>query len=658
MTTLHIDFETRSVVDLRKAGVYVYAEHESTDVWCAAFAVDDGPVHLWTPNELCPVGVMAAVEADWTIVAHNANFERTIWHHILAPRYGWPEPKLEQWRCTMAMALAQALPGSLDNCAAALGLTHRKDPEGYSTMLRMARPRRPRKGEDPDGIYWFDDDERRLKLYEYCRNDVEVERQIEKRLLPLRPDEQKLWWLDQKINDRGVYVDHELAQGALKVVARATGWLNDELAEITNGMVCAVTNVIQMMWWLREERGFQMESLDKEHVADALIRTDLPPDVRRVLEIRQEGARGANAKIDALLAGRSKDGRAKGLLQYHQASTGRWAGRRFQPQNLPRGSGADPDEIVEWLRRGDADAMQMIFDNPLQAVSDCLRGLAVAAPGNKLMVADFSNIEGRVIAWLAGEEWKLQAFRDFDAGTGHDIYKLAYARTFTTRPEAVTKEERQIGKVMELALGYQGGVGAFQKMASAYRVTVSDSEADSFKVYWREAHPSVVQTWYDLQDKAMCAIANPGKPFYADRIGFRVVGSFMFMRLPSGRSIVYPYPCIKPKETPWGEMRDQVSYKGVDSYTRKWTDCYAHGGLLFNNAVQGTARDIEAEAMIRTEAAGYANVLNVHDEIVAEVPIDFGSVLEYEKLVTQLPTWAEGLPIAAKAWSGHRYRKD
>jgi DNA polymerase len=657
MTTLHIDFETRSVVDLRKAGVYVYAEHESTDVWCAAYAVDDGPVHLWTPNELCPVGVMAAAYADWTIVAHNANFERTIWREVLHKRYGWPEPKLEQWRCTMAMALAQALPGSLDNCAAALGLAHRKDQDGYSTMLRMARPRRPRKGEHPDGIYWFDDEERRLKLYEYCRNDVEVERQIEKRLLPLRPDEQKLWWLDQTINDRGVYVDHELAQGALKVVARATGWLNDELAEITGGAASGVTNVIQIMGWLRE-RGFPTDSLDKEHVADALIRTDLPADVRRVLEIRQEGARGANAKIDALLAGRSKDGRAKGLLQYHQASTGRWAGRRFQPQNLPRGSGADPDEIVEWLRRGDADAMQMIFDNPLRAVSDCLRGLAVAAPGNKLMVADFSSIEARVAAWLAREHWKLSAFYDYDAGLGYDNYVMAYSRAFDVPPAEVRSKERLVGKTMELALGYQGGVGAFQKMASGVGVEVRDERADELKQLWREAHPSVVQTWYDLQYKAMRAVENPGKPFYADRIGFRVVGSFMFMRLPSGRSIVFPYPCIKPKETPWGEMRDQVSYMGVDSYTRKWTQCYAHGGLLFNNAVQGVARDLEAEAMIRTEAAGYANVLNVHDEIVAEVPIDFGSVLEYEKLVTQLPTWAEGLPIAAKAWSGHRYRKD
>jgi DNA polymerase len=655
MTTLHIDFETRSVVDLRKAGVYVYAEHESTNVWCAAYAVDDGPVELCEPAfEYAPHPIVKAVAEGWPIVAHNANFERTIWHHILTPRYGWPEPKLEQWRCTMAMALAQALPGSLDNCAAAVGLPFGKDAEGYQAMLRMAKPRRPRKGEDPDGIYWFDDEERRLKLYAYCRQDVEVERQLEKRLLPLRPDEQKLWWLDQRINDRGVYVDKSLCDGALKVVDRASDWLNDELAELTGGAAGRVTNINQIGAWLCE-RGCPMESLDKEHIENALIRSDLPDDVRRVLEIRQEGARGANKKIVALLAGRSKDERARGLLEYHKASTGRWAGRRFQPQNLPRGSGADPDEIVEWLRRGDADAVRMLFDDPLRAVSDCLRGLVIAAPGTKLVAADFSAIESRVTAWLAGEQWKLDAFYTYDAGHGYDNYVMAYARAFDVPPAKVRSKERLVGKVMDLALGYQGGVKAFQKMAKSYRVEVSDDRANELKLLWRNAHPNVVRTWYDLERAAMYAIENPGDPFYAGRIGFRVNGSFLFMRLPSGRWISYAYPCIKEKKTPWGEMRPQVSYMGVD---KVWTDCFAHGGLLFNNAVQGTARDIEAEAMVRTEAAGYANVLNVHDEIVAEVPLDFGSVSEYEKLVTQLPTWAEGLPIAAKAWSGHRYRKD
>jgi DNA polymerase len=656
MTTLHIDLETRSVVDLRKAGVYVYAEHEHTDVWCAAYAIEDDSIELWVPGQPLPRAVEAAVEENWDVVAHNANFERVLWAGVLMPRYGWPLPKLSQWRCTMSMALAMALPGSLENCAAALALGVGKDMDGHNAMMRMAKPRRPRKGEDPTQLYWFGDDERKEKLYAYCMNDVEVERAIAKKLLPLRSWEQKLWHLDQTINDRGVHVDLSLCQGAQRIVETATEWLNDELDKITGGEVSRVSNVGSMSAWLREN-GCEMESLDKAHVEDALIRTDIAPDVRRVLEIRREGALGANAKIDALVAGRNADGRARGLLQYHQAGTGRWAGRRFQPQNLPRGSGADPDGLVEYLRTGDAERVDFLCGKPLRAVSDCLRSLICAAPGNKLMVADFSNIEGRIIAWLSGEEWKLQAFRDFDAGTGSDLYKLAYARAFRIKPDDVSKDQRQIGKVMELALGYQGGVGAFQKMAAVYGVEVDDTRADVLKNLWREAHPNVVQHWWDMQGAAMDAIRVPGNKRTVGRITFVMNGSFLFMRLPSGRAISYPFADIREKAVPWGGTRPQVSYMGTDTYTRKWCRQFAHGGLLFNNAVQGIARDIEAEAIVRSEAAGYHNVLNVHDEVVAEVPVDFGSVSEYEKLMTTRPAWASYLPVAAAAWSGGRYRK-
>jgi DNA polymerase len=664
MTTLHIDFETRSVVNLRKTGVYVYAAHPTTDVWCAAWAIDDGPVGLWIPNGLLDIPIGTAVREGWTFVAHNANFERSIWAGILAPRYGWPQPTLEQWRCTMAQAYAMGLPGSLENAAAAVGLEHCKDMGGRDLMLRMARPRRARKGELPNGIYWFDDENRKQRLYEYCRQDVEVERALDKRLLALRPAEQRLWHLDQVINDRGIFVDVDLCNSALKVVETAAAWLNAEMRELTDGQVSATTNVGELSRWLAGE-GFPMVSVDKEAIDDMLVQSGLPVRVRRVLEIRREAAKASVAKIKALLTGRSDDGYARGLLQYHAASPGRWAGRRFQPQNIVRPTLEDVDAAISVVATGSADAVRLVYGEPLAVVGDCLRGLVRAFPGRKLFAADFSNIEGRLIAWLAGEEWKLQAFRDFDVGQGHDIYKLAYARSFNVQPETVDKPQRQVGKVMELALGYQGGVGAFQKMAGNYGLEVSDDRADELKMAWREAHPNVVQYWYDLEHAAKSAIMNRGKITSAGRISFRVAGSFMFMRLPSGRCICYPYPKIKDKMTPWGEMRPQVCYMGVDSYTRKWTECFAHGGLLFNNAVQGTARDIEAEAMVRLADAGYETwdpmghgiVLTVHDEIVCEVPKDFGSVEEFESIITALPAWAEGLPVAASAWTGERYQK-
>ncbi len=678
----------RSAVDLKKTGAYVYAADSTTDAWCAAYAVDDQPVKLWTPDD-DDRDIKHALKHAETKVAHNAAFERAICAGLMGPRYGWPVPPTKEWRCTMAMALAMALPGQLGDCADALNLPLTKDAEGKRLMLQMAKPRKPRKGEDTFELLWWDDADRRKRLGAYCVQDVEVERMVEQNLLPLRTRELELWHLDQAINDRGIYVDRALCNAALTVVDDAARWLNDELAEITNGLVTKTAAVAQIIAWLALQ-DVHTESLDKVHVAELLERTDLADPVRRVLDIRAEAAKAAVKKIAALLAGASGDSRARGLLQFHAASTGRWGGRRFQPQNLvrPKNKKAVPG-YIEAVSTGSA-ALVSLYGDPLEIVSDCLRGLVGGAPGNRIFAADFSNIEGRLTAWLAGEDWKLQAFRDFDAGVGHDIYHITAGKVLGKDPgpvsaPTITDEERQgSGKVPELALGYQGGVGAFQNMAKIYGVVVSDERADEIKKAWRLEHPMTVQLWGDLEDAAVSAITQPGKTFYAgfaDRIAFRVAGTFMYMRLPSGRAICYPFPCMKRKLMPWtkagkflrfehdhesDEMieifeqlpvwKDSICYKGIDTYTRQWSDQFAHGGLLANNAVQGTARDIEAEAMFRVEPT-YPIVLTVHDEIVSETTADSGSVEDFQKLMVELPGWAAGLPLAAGAWTDTRYRK-
>jgi DNA polymerase len=664
MKDCHIDFETRSEVDLRKTGVYVYAEHRSTDVWCAAYAIDNGEVKTWVPGQPCPPEIVAHIAAGGAMWAHNAAFERTIWQHVLAARYKWPLPKIEQWNCTMARAYAMALPGALDSAAAALGISEAKDPVGYRTMLRMSRPRR---WDENNEAVWWDDPVRIKELIAYCVQDVVVERELHARLMELRPIERDVWILDQRINDRGIYVDKALCAAARPIIEVTLTKLNHEIRTVSKGLVPSCEAVAKIVEFCRM-RGVDTESIARDDVIDLLSRKDLPEDVRHVLTLRAEAGKAAVKKIDALVMGCSEDGRARGLLAYHGASTGRWAARRFQPQNIKRPKDKAQDELIPLVMTGSARVVEMIAGPPLEVVGDILRGLIIAAPGSSLYAADFSNIEGRALAWLANEKWKINAFHSFDKGKGYDLYVLAYARAFGIHPDNVTDQQRQIGKVMELALGFGGGVGAFQTMARGYGVDVPDERANDLKLAWREAHPSVKQFWYDTEDAAVGAVRQPGRATNNGRLSFKAAGSFLFMRLPSGRMLTYPYPKLREVMTPWGSKKMSLTYKTVvnsannrrvikdPGNSSNWARISTYGGSLVENAVQAIARDVMAEAMLRVEAAGYPVVLTVHDEIVSEAADR--SVKEFKSLIEQGPIWAGGFPITAKAWTGARYRKD
>lgn len=653
MTILHIDFETRSTVDLKNVGLDNYARRPTTDVWCMAYAFDDEDVELWMPGEPILQRVVEHVQDGGLVYAHNAAFEWAIWNHILVPRYGFPGLDIRQCRCTMAMAYAMALPGSLGQAAMAVGLEQNKDMDGHRLMLQMARPRRI----NPDGTpAWWGDEDRKGRLYAYCKQDVATERTLHKRLRELSPTEQEVWLLDHEINTRGIPVDLPSIEKAIATVETEQARLNAELHRLTNGDVASCSAVLQLTEWCKAQ-GFPVVSLAKADVASALEHPGIPPSVRKALLLRQEFAKSSTAKLVAMREGAS-EGRVRGAFQYHGASTGRWAGRKIQPQNFPRPniSQREIEEAIEII--DDPDLLRILYGNPMDIISWSLRGMIAAPDDRELIAADFSNIEGRVLAWLAGERWKLQAFRDFDSGTGHDLYKITAGSILGKKPEAITKGERQAyGKVPELALGYQGGVGAFQQMAVAYGVQLDDEQADQIKVAWRERHPAIVQFWYALEEAAVNAVRNPRRPFAARSIKFIKDGSFLWAVLPSRRALCYPYPRIDSIETPWGDMKQGLVYLGIDTYTRKWGDVKTYGGKLAENVTQAVARDVLRDAMLRVKKAGGEIVLHVHDELAIEADKGKISLDQFEALMAQVPTWAKGLPVSVEGWKGRRYRK-
>jgi DNA polymerase len=647
MPILHRDFESKSTVDLKKAGAWRYAVDPSTDVWCCAYAIDAEPVQLWIPGDpIPPAWIEAANDDNWIVTAHHDAFERRIEQHIMGPRYGWPIVPFKRHRCTMAAALAVALPAKLENAAAALQLTHRKSDSGV--MLQMAKPRKPRRGEDPNGIYWFDDEERRRQLYAYCRQDVEVERELHHRLPPLSPAEQELWLLDQIINDRGFHVDRALAEAARRIVSEEQVAINKQLAELTGGAASSIDQVQKIVAYVRNQ-GHQLGGLTKRSVS-AVLAHNPSDDVREILELRRTGARASVRKLDALFDRIDGDDRLRDTLQFHAAATGRWAGRGFQPQNLKKPEGKDIDAAINAVLTGDLESVRQL-GAPLSVTGDISRSIICAAPGHVLIGADFSAIESRVLAWCTGEEWKLKAYRDFDRAGDDKLepYCIAASKILKRTVTKADEAGRAIGKICDLAFGYGGGLGAWRNFDRSDAHT--DADVERFKKSFRQTHAATVRFWHRLERAAHRAVRT-GQPTKFRMFSFTTEGGTLFMALPSGRRLAYPEARVVAGRF---EGTRQLQFK--DNSGGRWGDSDAWYGTLVENAVQAISRDILAAAMRRLEAAGYPIVLHVHDEIVAEVPEGHGDEAEFLEIMTARPDWAVGLPIAAKPWSGDRYAK-
>lgn len=695
MTTLYLDLETYSECDLKAHGTHRYAEHPSTEITVAQWALDDEDptVQDMTVDRYYRPELAAALD-DPTIeiVAHNSVFDRTLLRHC----WGLDIP-VERWRDTMVQAMAHGLPGALGKIGPILGLPEdqQKDKRGGQLIQLFCKPRPVgslirRATRETHPAEWHE-------FLEYSRQDIVAMRSIH-HILPgwnFRGSELALWHLDQRINDRGFAVDLDLARAAVDATDGEKARLKEETVEATNGLVSAPSKRDDMLAFILAEHGVDLPDLKADTLRRRLEDPELPDGVKLLINIRLEATKTSTSKYQALVKATSADGRLRNTLQFAGAlRTARWAGRIFQPQNMPRPTEGFDEELQDLAIAALKGGYATVDGDVMLLTSNCIRGAIVAAPGKKLVVADLANIEGRMLAWLAGEEWKLQAFRDFDAGRGHDLYKVAYARAFNLDPADVGKGmKRQIGKVMELGLGYEGGVAAFVTFAAVYKMDLEQladavhstapkaALAAAYRIYewaltkpnmkaakllpknvyvacevlktaWREAHPATVALWAAAKEGVAAAIATPGVTFdIGPHLRAQRDGAWLRVRLPSGRYLCY----LQPKVDDAG----QISYMGVSQYTRQWTRIKTYGGKLIENADQASARDVLAASMPAAEEHGFPIVLTVHDELITEPDDhDLWNVPRLAALMTrELPQFA-GLPLAAAGFEGYRYRKD
>ena len=641
---LEMDIETFSDVDLIKCGVYAYADSPAFEVLLFAYSFDGGEtrvIDLAQGEELPEEVVEAVFDGSVVKTAFNANFERT----CLSKHFGRYLPP-DSWHCSAVQAAVLALPRSLEDVGAVLGLDEQKMKEGRELIRYFCVPCKPTKANGGRRRNLPCHAPEKWELFKtYCMRDVDVEKAIRRKLckFPIPEGEMELYRLDQRINDRGVLVDMGLVRQAVvcerlhkEVVTRRAY----ELTGLENP-----NSVAQLKGWLGEN-GVEAESLSKKAVSEMIGESD--GEVEELLRLRLLMAKTSVKKYEAMKRSVCSDGRVHGLLQFYGANrTGRWAGRLVQVQNLPQNHIEDLELARRLVREGRFEDVEMLYDSTPNVLSELIRTAFVPEPGCRFVVADFSAIEARVLAWLAGETWRLEVFSSHGK-----IYEASAAAMFHVPVEEVTKGSplRQKGKIAELGLGYGGAAGALVSMG-ALDMGLSEDDLPPLVAAWRRANPHITQFWWDV-DKAAVEAVTKRTGTRAGRIGFEYRSGILFVMLPSGRKLAY----VKPRMAVNKFGREGLTYEGILE-NKKWGRIETYGPKLVENIVQGTARDLLAEAMLRVERKGYPIVMHCHDEIIAEVPEGMGSVEEMCGVMAVRPSWAEGLPLRADGYECPFYQK-
>jgi DNA polymerase len=663
MPRLYLDFETRSRVDLRKAGVYRYAADPSTHVMLAAWAVDNGPIRWSTLPPFAHQGdgdwldlLNLLGEPDTIVVAHNAGFERLICREKLDL-----DIPLERWDCTAARCARQALPRDLERAAQALGLPVRKDRAGHSLMLQMCKPRRPRKDEDPNGIYWFEDQERIERLGAYCQTDVAVTRPMDKLLAPLPDREREIWRLTERMNDRGVMVDLTFANQARWIAHDLVDFFDRRISNLTGGAVPRTTNLAKLRAWLWENYGLEvLESEDEEMAKANLERIKALPEtpdlVKAVIDCRLEAGKTSVQKFQAIIDRAQADSRVRGNLMYHGASPGRWAGTGVQMQNLPRKVVSDFPAVQEAAASLDGETFAARFPSPMTTLSQSLRRTIVAPKGKRLIWIDYASVEARGVAWLAGATRLVELF-----ASGGKIYEEMAGTIFDVPASQVGKDslERFVGKTAVLGCGYGMGAAKFQATCEAQGQIISLELAQRAVKAYRTENPEIPRLWRGLEDACKQAIRAPGRPTRYGMVSFMVEGPWLKMRLPNDRILWYRNPRLEEDTRSNWQGNEIIAFDAVNPKTKQWGRETTWGGTLTENAVQGLCRDLMADGLLRLEAAGFNPVLSVHDEAIVEAwdhrpELTLGNAKE---LLCTIPYWGRGFPLDGEGKEGVRYGK-
>ncbi len=641
---LEADIESFSDVDLIKCGVYAYADSPAFEILLFAYSFDGGETQIidLAQGEKLPAEVEEAIfDVSVTKTAYNANFERT----CLSKYFGRYIPP-ESWHCSAVQAAMLALPRSLEDVGRVLGLDEQKMKEGKDLIRYFCVPCKPTKANGGRTRNLPCHAPEKWELFKtYCKRDVDVEKSIRRKLhnFPIPESEMELYRLDQRINDRGVLVDMGLVEQAIACERLHKEVVTKRAYELTG--LENPNSVAQLKGWLGD-KGMEAESLSKKAVADMIAETD--GEVEELLRLRLMLAKTSVKKYEAIERSACSDGRVHGMLMFYGANrSGRWSGKNVQLHNLPKNYLPDLELARELVKQGRFEDIELLYDSTPNVLSELIRTAFIPKPGCRFAVADFSAIEARVLAWLSGEQWRLDVF------TSHGkIYEASASSMFHVPMEEITKGSplRQKGKLAELGLGFGGASGALISMG-ALDMGLTEDELPPLVAAWRKANPHITQFWWDVDAAAIKAVTEKQKT-KVGKIIFEYKSGILFITLPSGRKLSY----VKPRMAVNRFGRDGLTYEGI-SENKKWSRIETYGPKLVENIVQGTARDLLAEAMLRVEKKGYPIVMHCHDEIIAEVPEGSGSVDEMCEVMAVQPVWAEGLPLRADGYECSFYQK-